>query len=201
MNDLPFKKFQEGDSRAFEFFFKKYYDSLVGFTRQFIVDADQSKCIAQEAFVKLWLHRRKIQEPKGIQPFLYRTAKNECLNWLRHKKVEHKYSSFYLSEKERKLNIEVLKSLEFDTLTFDQLEELVEQSISALPEKCRLVFLKKRFENKRTKDIAAELGITSKAVEANMTRAIKMLKFSLSDYISLELILALSTFLLKKWWF
>ena len=186
--DFRFLQFREGDRRAFEYYFKEYYNSIVGFGIQFIRDKDKARSIAQDAFIKLWENREKVQKINGIRSFLYTSVKTDCLNLIRHNKVVRKYESKQLQERESSLHAEILNSLNFDSVTFSELESLIEKSIEELPDKCKLVFLKKRFENKKNKEIADELGITLKAVEANITRATKFLKLRLSHYVLLIII-------------
>ena len=181
--DFRFLQFKEGDRRAFEYYFKEYYSSIVGFAIQFIGDKDKAGSIAQDAFIKLWENREKVQKINGIRSFLYTSVKTDCLNLIRHNKVVRKYESKQLQARESSLHTEILNSLNFDSVTFSELESLVEKSIEELPDKCKLVFVKKRFENKKNKEIADELGITIKAVEANITRATKFLKLRLSHYV------------------
>ena len=64
-----------------------------------------------------------------------------------------------------------------------ELENLINQAISELPEKCRIVFMKSCIDGKKNSEIASELNISIKSVEADMTRALKTLKSKLSDYI------------------
>ena len=66
-----------------------------------------------------------------------------------------------------------------------ELEHLINGSINKLPLKTREVFIKKRFEQKKNTEIAEEMQVTLKAVEAHMTKALKLLKNSLSDYLML----------------
>ncbi|GBF21345.1 RNA polymerase sigma-70 factor (ECF subfamily) [Arenibacter algicola] len=186
--DFRFLQFREGDRRAFEYYFKEYYNSIVGFAIQFIGDKDKAGSIAQDAFIKLWENREKVQKINGIRSFLYTSVKTDCLNLIRHNKVVRKYESKQLQARESSLHTEILNSLNFDSVTFSELESLIEKSIEELPDKCKLVFVKKRFENKKNKEIADELGITLKAVEANITRATKFLKLRLSHYVLLIII-------------
>jgi RNA polymerase sigma-70 factor (ECF subfamily) len=85
--------------------------------------------------------------------------------------------------KEGELNREILDSFDFDQLELNELEKIINQSISELPEKCRLVFMLSRFEGKKNSEIAEELDISITAVEANMTRALKSLKVKLAEYL------------------
>jgi RNA polymerase sigma-70 factor (ECF subfamily) len=189
LNDFFFARFKDGDELAFEHIFKSKFNQIAGFCEQFISSHDDALNMAQEAFLNLWLNRRKIDKPSGINSFLYTFAKSACLNFIRHQQVIVKYSSQALNEKEQLLNSEVLESFDFNSIEITELNELIQKSINTLPEKCRMVFIKKRFEGKMNKEIAQELGINVKSVEANMTRAVKALKANLSDYLPAILVL------------
>ncbi|OAD46756.1 RNA polymerase sigma-70 factor [Polaribacter atrinae] len=183
-----FKNFQLGNEKAFEYFFNKYHSHIFGFCIQFIYDKSQSSSITQEAFLNLWLNRAKIEKVNGIESFLYTFAKSKCLNAIRHLKVKERFKSKTLNEKQRALDLDVLNAINFDNLTLMELEKLITDSIKDLPEKTRIIFLKKRFESKKNKEIADELNITIKTVEAHMTKALKILRVKLSDYLPILLV-------------
>ena len=176
-------RFKNGDEQAFEKIFKSNHNRIVGFCNQFVPDLDKAKGLTQEVFINLWLNREKIETLNGIKSFLYTYAKSGCLNYLRHKKVVSKYEDKQLQHKEEKLNRNVLESFDFNSLEFIELEGLIQQAINDLPEKSRQVFIMSRFEGKMNKEISEELNISVKAVEANMTRALKALKSKLSEYL------------------
>ena len=180
---IHFHLFKKGDEKAFAFFFNLYFNQIVGFCTEFIKDRDQAKNIAQEAFLKLWLNKEKVQKINGIRAFLYTSAKSDCLNLFRHKKVVKKYFDSSLRKREESLNVEVLNAMNFDTVMLKELEDLIEESVNELPDKCKQVFKMRRVEFKKNKEIAVELDISIKAVEANMTRALKHLKNKLSGYL------------------
>jgi RNA polymerase sigma-70 factor (ECF subfamily) len=183
LDDYFLNRFKEGHEPSFERVFKSDYNRIVGFCKQFIGDKDKSQSLAQEAFVKLWLNREKVESLNGIHSFLFTAAKAECLNYLRHQKVISNYKNKKLQLFETELNLEVLESFDFDTIEFTELELLINQSISHLPEKCRLVFTMSRIDGKKNCEIADELDISVKSVEANITRALKTLRISLADYL------------------
>ena len=182
-DDFFLHRFKHGDELAFEKIFKSNHNQIVGFCNQFISDLDKAKSLAQEVFLNLWLNREKIETLNGIRSFLYTFAKSSCLNYIRHRKVIAKYADKQLQEKEEELNREVLESFDFNSLEFSELEGLIQQAINDLPEKCRLVFIMSRLDGKMNKEISEELNISVKAVEANMTRALKTLKSRLSEYL------------------
>jgi len=180
-----FKSFKKGEEAAFKYFYDKYFRRITSFSIQFIYDQDEAENLAQEAFINLWQNRKEIESINGIQSFLYTYAKSKCLNLIRHNKVKDKFKNDLLNHKERELDIEVLNSIQFDTLELTELERIINESINDLPPKTREVFIKKRFENKKNE----EMNVTIKAVEAHMTKALKILKTKLSDYLFLIFIL------------
>lgn len=183
LDDFFLLRFKQGDELAFGKIFKSNYKPIVGFCHQFITDLDKSKSLAQEVFLNLWLNREKIRNLNGIKAFLYTSARSACLNHIRHQKVMRKYEDKHLQEMENELNREVLEAFDFNALEFSELENFIHQAISDLPEKCREVFLLSRFEGKKNKEISEELDISVKAVEANITRALKSIKTRLSDFL------------------
>ena len=182
--EFQFLQFKEGKESAFEYFFKLNFNSIAGYCAQFLGDKDESKSIAQDSFVKLWSNRDKVKSQNGIKSFLYVAAKTGCLNVLRHKNVVNKYRDNKLNELEHQLKLDVLESIRSDSLVLSELESIINTSIEELPDKCKNVFLKKRVELKKNKEIADELHISVKAVEANMTRALKNLRIKLSMYLA-----------------
>jgi RNA polymerase sigma-70 factor (ECF subfamily) len=180
---IKFVHFKKGNEQAFEYFFYKFYSHIVRFCVQFIYDDNDAKELAQEAFLNLWKQREKIETVNGISSFLYTYSKSKCLNIIRHRKVKEKYINQTLHKKEAQLNTEILESLQFDSLTFTELEDLIFSSIDQLPEKTKEIFRKKRFENKKNQEIADEMNISIKTVEAHFSNAIKVLKKKLSAYL------------------
>lgn len=193
LDDYFFRRFKSGDEAAFERIFKAHYHKIAGFCSQFTGDAETAGNIAQEAFINLWLNREKIETLNGIVSFLYTSARSGCLNDIRHKKVISRYQEHYLQAKEDQLNREILESFDFSSLEYLELEELIRQAVAKLPEKCRQVLIMSRFEGKKNQEIADELQIAVKSVEANMTRALRSLKADLSAYLPAVLIHLLFT--------
>lgn len=178
-----FNDFKNGNEKGFEYFFNKYYKHILGFCIQFIYDKPESKGITQETFLNLWENRNQIEKINGIESFLYTFAKSKCLNVIRHKKVKERYKSKSLNRQERELDYHILNSMQFDSFSLSELERVIAKSIDELPDKARIVFIKKRYENKKNQDIAADLNISVKTVEGHMTTALKILKVKLSEFL------------------
>ena len=195
IKDFVIIQFRNGDEQAFEHLFKLNYNQLVGFCDQFLNDREQAKNLAQDAFVYLWMNRKGVRSINGIKSFLYTHAKSGCLNAIRHQKVVSRYSDQYLQARENQLNREILESFDFESIEFSELAQIIEQAIFELPEKCQLVFRMSRMEGKVNKEIADELQISIKSVEANITRALKSLKLNLSEFLPVVLVQLVLRFL------
>lgn len=169
---------------AFEVLFNIYYPRLVYFAKEYVPSED-AMGLVQEAFVSFWEKNPSIISEPQLQSYLYTSVKNNCLMFLRREKIKKKYAD------EAKLTIQnqvyrsALEQLDTSVIAFQEIEEIIEKTLADLPQRCREVFKLSRFEGKKNPEIAEELDISIKAVEANITRAIKVFRTSLKDYLPL----------------
>lgn len=170
------------DQSTFEQLFKSRFVHLCNFADQYVNDADTAKDITQKVFIHLWENREKMDTQRSIQSYLFTAVKNRCLNYLRDQK---KYRSRVLDVEIEDVDVVIEK----DDFALEELKKKVADALSALPEKARLVFEMSRFQHMRYKDIAEELDISQKTVEAHMSRALKGLKEHLKDYYFLVILL------------
>ncbi len=179
-----YKRLKEGDEPAFEIVFKSYFVQLVSFANEYVFDREVSKNIVQEVFVKLWEKRANIDIEGNVKAYLYTSTKNSCLSYLRHLKTKQQYFEKRKKDFEDLMhNYEALSQLNIDRIDFDSIESIINETIGLLPPRCKEVFTLSRFEELSNKKIAEKLEISVKAVEANITRAIKLLRKNLRGYI------------------
>jgi len=170
------------DKPLFEQLFKTHFVHLCNFAYQFVKDTDSSKDITQKVFINLWENRDKIDIQKSIQSYLFTSVRNRCLNYIRDQK---KYRSEVLDLETHDFEI----AFEEDTMAMSELKEKVAAALDKLPEKCRLVFEMSRYKNMKYKEIAEELDVSVKTVEAHMSKALKSLRSNLKDYVYILLII------------
>ncbi len=171
----------------FEELFRTYFNSLCYFAQKYIPDLDTSKEIVHSIFISVWEKREEFDFEKPAKSYLFTSVYNRCMNYIRdRKKFTDSGSAEIILEKE---------SVNNDHLEAAELESRIWHVIDGLPEKCREVFVLNRFENKKYAEIASQLGISVKTVEAQMSKALRVLRDNLKDYIHLILF-----FLIKNLW-
>jgi len=153
------------------------------FALEYVKDYDIAREIVQEAFVSLWEKRESIDTGRAPRAYLSSAVKNRCLNYLR----DNRKFDRSLLELEG-LDIEN-EHVEQDHLVADELRLKIEEITASLPEKCREVFVKNRLEHKKYQEIADEMGISLKTVEAQMSKALRILRENLLEFMPLLLLL------------
>ena len=169
------------DSQLFDELFRQYSKPLFYYASKF-VDETVAKDIIQDVFVKLWTDQ-SITVNHSVNSFLFAMVRNGCLQYIEKQKVRNKY----LESNKLMLHEEELRYyLSGNTSLIEQeLEAKLSEVLSCLPERCHQVFLMSRFENKKNREIAEELGISLKAVEKQITKALATIRMELKDYLPL----------------
>lgn len=175
---------RNGDSKAFESVFKFWYEPLVHFADEYLTDLESAKNIVQNIFMRLWEKHDLVDPESNLKSYLYMATRNACLSHLRHLRVESAYFEKSLRNSEDlQLNYEALEEFKLENIDFQRLEKLIQDTIEALPERCREVFVMSRFEEMKNKEIAEKLNISVKAVEAHITRALTRLRDNTKAYL------------------
>lgn len=177
--------------KLFHTFFTAHFMPLTGYANKLLKDYDMAKDIVHNVFTTLWENREHTDFESPVKPYLYRAVHNRCLNALRDRKRTTEPTDFLLLP-EADPDQELMNTTE--------LEVRVHQILEKLPERCREIFRLSRFEELKYSEIAEKLNISVKTVEAQMTKAIKVFREQLVDYLTwlLPAIMGLSNFLLKN---
>ncbi|WP_276345587.1 RNA polymerase sigma-70 factor [Daejeonella sp. JGW-45] len=173
---------RKGDKPSFDRVFLKYFKNLHAYAMKFAGEKDMAEEIIQNVFCRIWEKRGQLKADGYLRAFLYRSVHNECVNYIRHRKVRSSFQVYYVGKPE--LNESNLA----EELGASELERRLYAAINELPEECASVFQMSRFEQLRYGEIAAELDIPLKAVEYQMGKALKILRIKLADFLPLLLI-------------
>lgn len=161
-----------GSHEAFTEIYSRYWKKLLLIAWNHAADMVAAEDLVQEVFISLWENRNKI-DVNNIEAYLVTAIKfsifKKYRRELRRKELaQQNYRFTDMEAGEEKLDGLFLKEF---------IDGLVEQ----LPERCKLVFKYSRELGMKNADIARELDITEKAVEANLTRALKIIRGGLES--------------------
>jgi RNA polymerase sigma-70 factor (ECF subfamily) len=184
MKDQLAVRIKLGDEQAFELLFRKFYVRLCAFANKFLNDPEEAKEIVQEVFAKIWEGRDLIDPDDSLKSYIFKITQNLSINKLRRKKVESKYAEIY-----KFIYCEQFDFSVHESLLARELEENIAQAVGNLPGECRKVFELSRTEGLKYREIADNLNISVKTVEAHMSKALRSLRIELKDYLSVLLIL------------
>lgn len=170
----------KGNERAFDYVFKKYYAVLNRFSYSFIKEQDIAEGLVQEVYLKLWNKREQLVHVENILSYLMRMVRNQCIDYLRKEKVN---SKIYLN-----FEPEISDNSTEEQIAKNEFEEKLLKSILKLPERCRIAFELSRFDGYSNKEIAQNMQISIKGVEALIGRSLKFLRIELKEFLPSETI-------------
>lgn len=160
------------NEQAFAVFFKKHAHNLHQFLHFRYGENLNPKDKAQEAFVKLWEHCKKVT-PEKAKSFLYTTANNLMLNEVKHQKVVLKYNVAKPQEHNHESPQFILEEQEY--------MKRLQKALHNLTEAERVAFMMNKTEGKRYKEIAEILDISVSAVEKRIYSALIKLRKDIKE--------------------
>jgi len=155
------------DNTTFEALYREHLVALQNFIYYKFGNKATAEDVVQNAFIKLWENCKKIPVEKA-KSFLFTTAINLSLNVIKHEKVVLRHSQALPRSTTNETPEFEMLSLEF--------HEKIKNAIADLTTKQREVFLLSRIEKKKYNEIAELLGISVKAVEKRMHKALLLIK-------------------------
>ncbi|MFV0379196.1 MAG: RNA polymerase sigma factor [Mangrovibacterium sp.] len=151
--------------------FREVFDKEYNFIRNYLYylsgDIDLSEDLSQDTFTQLWQNRQTVNRESQRQ-FLFTIARNLFLKHYRHQKIKFNFINSLFSENET-------ETPEFK-LELKEYNQQIQGVLSAMPEKTRAIFLMSRIDLMSYTEIAANLGISNKAVEKHVSKALSILR-------------------------
>ena len=165
-------KFQNEKTRneAFNILLKKYQQKIYWHIRRMVIDHDDADDIAQDVFVKVWKNLPGFRADAQLYTWMYRIATNECITFLNKKKAKNNVS---LDDVDSTLGDTLAASSYFDG---DKAQRKLQEAILTLPDKQRLVFNMKYYEDMKYEEISDVVGTSVGALKASFHLAVKKIE-------------------------
>ncbi len=164
--------FNESDNPnyAFNLIVKKYRERLYWHIRKIVLSHDDTDDVLQNTFIKAWGALPEFRGDSQLFTWLYRIATNEALTFLKKKRAKY---FLPLVDVERQLS----NSIEDDPyFNGDAIQKKLQKAILKLPEKQRVVFNMRYFEEMKYEDMSEVLGTSVGALKASYHHAVQKIE-------------------------
>lgn len=166
-NDLlQWSRIKEDDAKAFEDLFRKFYPVLCLLSRRYTHDMTTSREVVQDIFIYLWEQRKEVEITTSFKSYLSAAVKYNSIRRLNdYRKV------IFLTDKLPDNSQEL-----YDHLEYAELQASILEAIETLPDQCRKVFIMSRFDQLKYSEIAMQLRLSVKTIEAHISKALRMIQ-------------------------
>jgi RNA polymerase sigma-70 factor (ECF subfamily) len=168
------KLFKDGDNPnyAFNLIVRKYQERLYWMINRIVQNHDDTDDVIQNVFIKAWKALPKFREDANLYSWLYRIATNESITFINKRKKRGHTSE---------VNEMLPGSINANDPTESEILEKLEAAIATLPEKQRLVFHLKYYEEKKYSEISEALGTSVGSLKASYHHAVKKIEQFLTE--------------------
>jgi len=167
---------QADSEKAIDLIFRLHCKGCHLSALRIVKDQHVAEDLVQEVFLELWKKRSKLQINTSLKAYLRRSAVNRSLNYIRDLKMKY-------DDEDKIPNVATNEVGALKGLETEELQGHIDRAINALPERCRIVFTLSRYEHMSYKEIGARLDISTKTVENQISKALKLLRVALGPYI------------------
>ncbi|CAG5067351.1 hypothetical protein DYBT9623_00071 [Dyadobacter sp. CECT 9623] len=170
------KTFETDVQKGCELLFQRYYKPMCSHAVRFVYSKDIAEDIVSDIFCNFWDAQiyRSVNISYGA--YLFRSVRNRCFNYLQKEQnktfpidaaIENDPENSHLPEK---------------MMQYEELYQQVNALVQGLPPQCQKVFVMNRFEGKGGKEIASELNLSTRTVEAHISKALNVIRNGLRHY-------------------
>ena len=162
--------FLENSHKGFELLYNRYYKPLCSHAVRFVYSKDVAEDIIAEIFYNIWKNQVFLHINTSFRAYLFASVRNRCILYLQQEYGKNSsLENLIFQFPEDNVSPDQM-------LFYDDLLKQIEQAITQLPPQCQKVFLMNRFEGKKYKEIADELQLAQKTVEAHINKALVHLR-------------------------
>ncbi|SMC59505.1 RNA polymerase sigma-70 factor [Pedobacter nyackensis] len=168
---------RHGDETVFKIIYDRFWSKLYFVASKRLNDPAEAEEAVQDIFLNLWKNRETFQLKVNFENYLAIAIKFQVIK----RRAKRFRRSIIEQQLGTEAELENFQNQNYDWNQYDleELQNRLSKIIDTLPPKCKLVFNMSRDENYTNRKIAAELGISEKAVEKHVTQALKVLRTKL----------------------
>lgn len=173
-------RFRQGDSEAFASLYQSHWQQVFRFSRLYLRSDDDAEDVVQEVFIRLWQIHERIHPDDNFSGLLFIITRNLIFNRFRKQIDPLVFKVSVLAALEASDDIE-------SEISARDLSEYIDRLVDLMPARQRQVFNMSRREHKSYREIAEELDLSQKTVEAHMREALRFLRDNLAILLWLAL--------------
>lgn len=167
--------FQKDPKMGCELLFRRYYMNLCNHAIRFVHSKEIAEDIVSDVFASFWQNKVYEQVTVSYRAYLYKSIRHRSYNYLKWQLSRTRL----LEPTDQYISSEIDSPEEL--LQFSELHQKIETIVQQLPPQCRRAYLLKKVEGKKYSEVALEMKITQKAVEALVSRGLSRLRNELKD--------------------
>jgi RNA polymerase sigma-70 factor (ECF subfamily) len=165
------KVFDDDPAKGCELLFKQYYQPLCSHAVRFVYSREIAQDLVSDLFYTFWQKQLYAQITTSFRAYLFIAIRNRSLKYIR-----KEFGKIDPAEEWQAIEHPSPDPTPQQTMQYHELYTSLEQGIHALTPQCQKVFLLNRFEGKKYQEVATELNISLKTVEAHMSKALSALR-------------------------
>ncbi len=173
---MKIKSLNNINVKKFEILFKEHYTKLCLFALKYTKNEKDAEEVVQDVFYKIWEKRSVINIKTSIKSYLYISVRNKCLQNINHKKIVRIHQNYIENQGNPRTDSP------YENLIYEESIDIFNEALNTLPDRCIEIFKLSRFEGLRYKEIAKELAVSIKTVEANISKALKTFRNYFPEY-------------------
>ncbi|WP_449580850.1 RNA polymerase sigma factor [Pedobacter segetis] len=174
-DSLILQKFENEKTRneSFSLLLEKYQQKVYWHIRRMVLNHDDADDLVQDVFIKVWKNLINFRQDSQLYTWIYRIATNECITFLKKKRAKNNISIDDLGEQlSENLNEE-------NYFSGDAIQKKLQEALLTLPEKQKLVFNMKYYDDLKFQEISDILGTSVGALKASYHLAVKKIEHHL----------------------
>lgn len=170
------RRFKGDDTSAFDTIYHAYCEKIFRFSISIIKNKTDAEGIVQDVFIKIWEHRKKIDENLSFESYLFTIAHNTIISLMRKRCTEN-----HFKEHLRSIQDTTSRNFTIMEVEFNELKNETDHIIERLPTRQKQIYKLNREKGYTYKEIASLLNISQNTVETHMERAMKSIRAQIGD--------------------